>query len=221
MRTIRLLILSDGPNELGSVLDEDLTPSSLPALPNLVHRISHGHANVTYCCRQFKSVRHAPGRGHKYAGKVKQAVRIAWEEEFDAVVIVVDRDRNHDSERIVPLRQGRDEMDAKPFPKCVVGMAIEAFDAWMVVDGKAVDAAGGDASRAHPDPEKLDGEEGTGRHPKDRAIELFGSRSALTGAYAKAAAVVDLDLLEKCCQKGFKPFADEVRERIAKPLLGV
>jgi len=214
--TIRLLVLGDGPSELGSVLDEDIAPPLLPALPKLVHRIGQCRANVVYCCRQFKPVGHAPGRGHKYARKVKQAIRMAWEEKFDAVVIVVDRDRHHDSDRIVPLRQGRDEMDIKPFPKCAVGVAVETFDAWMIVDGNAAKLCGGDPAKTHANPESLHGKEGRGpsEHPKEVVAAIFGNAHGLAEKYAAIAEVVNLDLLEDCCPQGFKPFADEVRERV-------
>ncbi len=98
-------------------------------------------------------------------------------------------------------------------------MAVEAFDAWMIADGNAVSAAGGDGSRSHPDPEKLSGKEGTGSHPKDRAAEIFGGHAKLTEAYMAVADNVDLEVLAKACPRGFEPFAEDVREKI-RPAVG-
>ena len=148
-------------------------------------------------------------------------MRAAWEEEFEAVVIVVDRDRNPNAERIVPLRQGRDEMTAGPFPSCAVGTAVEAFDAWMIVDGNAVKECEGVPTKTHLNPESLRGKEGkgVGQQPKEVAASIFGGSSGLAEKYAVVAKFLALDLLEKCCPQGFAPFADEVRQRIA-PVVG-
>lgn len=214
----RILVLGDGPNELAKEW-ETLLATDLPALPILVKRLLGDPDDVQYDLRLFRRVVHSPGRGHAPEKKAESVIRYAKQNRFDAIVILFDRDRSSTVKKIKPLQDRRDSIAASVYVPCAIGCAVEAFDAWMIADGKAVDAAGGDASRTHPDPEKLDGEEATGHHPKDRAIELFGSRNALTAAYAKVAAVVDIPLLERCCEKGFKPFANEVRERIAEPLL--
>lgn len=221
MSAVRVLVLGEGPSELGPKLDEALAPGSLPALAQIVHRLGQGGEDVVYFCRLFKPVGHTPGKGHKYARKVKQALREAWEEKFDAVVIVVDRDREPNAERIVPLRQGRDEMAKEPFPRCAVGAAVEAFDAWMIVDGNAVKTCQGDPIKTHLNPESLRGKEGKGpgQHPKEVAASIFGGTSGLADKYAAVAKSVDLDLLERCCPQGFAPFADEVRRRIV-PAVG-
>jgi len=187
-----VLVLGEGPCELGPNLDEALAPGSLSALPQLVHRLSQGGTNVVYFCRLFKPVAHTPGRGHKYARKVKQALREAWEEKFDAVVIVVDRDRESNSERIEPLSQGRDEMAQEPFPRCAVGAAVETFDAWMIVDGKAVKQCQGDPTKTHLNPESLRGKEGKGpgQHPKEVAALIFGGTSGLADKYGSSGSCV-------------------------------
>ncbi len=214
MTTCRIAVYGDGRHELGRDLGRELSPDSLPALPELVHRLLRSPSHLTYTPKSFPAVPPVHGRGQKYARKAQQAIREAGRLQFAAVAILIDRDRQPDAKRIAPLRDGRDAMMYGGFPPCAVGMAVETFDAWMIADGKAAEAAGGDPAKSHPSPESLDGREGSGRHPKDVAAEVFGSAKGFGGKYAVAAASVDLRGLEKACPKGFKPFADEVRERI-------
>jgi len=191
-----------------------MSPEKLPALPRLVHRLLDEPEGAEYKVGLFRQVAHNRGKGKAPEKKAKAAVLLAKQGGYHAVVIVRDRDRKRTADRLDPIKQKRESVLGSCLPACAIGLAVETFDAWMIADGKAVGAAGGDAARSHPSPESLDQEEGTGGHPKDRAIELFGSSRALTAAYADIAAHVDLDLLEKLCPKGFAPFAEEVRERI-------
>lgn len=210
----RIAVFGDGPHELGRDLGKDLDATDLPPLPCLVHRITGEPADVTYARRLFRKVPRAHGRGQKYAKKALQAIRQAASEGFDGVTLVIDRDRREDRRTIIPLREGRDAVAAEGGPPCAVGQAVETFDAWMIADGKAIAAAGGDASRSHLTPESPDKAEGTGGHPKQWAADLFRGGGDLGGRYAIVARKVDLDLLEKRCPSGFAPFAREVRERI-------
>lgn len=212
MNECTVLVLGEGRHELGSELDSPLHGDELPALPRLIHRLLSESRRASYTCRAFKTVRAIHGRGGKFAKKTVAAVRWAKRNGFGAVVIVIDRDRRPDRERLTALRQGRDLVGGPPYPPCALGVAVETFDAWMIADNRAIKAAGGDSGKCHSTPESLDGREGTGRHPKDRAAEILGQ--GLGEKYAAVAAVVDLELLEKQCPKGFKPFADEVRQRI-------
>ncbi len=218
VREIRILVLGDGPNEIAREW-ETLLATDLPALPRLVHRLLGEPSNVSYDLRLFRRVVHARGKGDAAEKKTEAVIRFARQNRFHAIVILLDRDRASTSKKIRPLQDRREAIAVSAYLPCAIGCAIETFDAWMIVDGTAIGATGGKASRTHPDPEKLDEEEGTGRHPKDRAIELFGRRDVLTAAYAKVAATVSLELLGKACPKGFAPFAVEVKERIA-PVVG-
>ncbi|MCK4623701.1 MAG: hypothetical protein KAV00_00180 [Phycisphaerae bacterium] len=83
----------------------------------------------------------------------------------------------------------------------------------MIADGKATKKAGGAGN--HKNPESLNGKEGTGKHPKDIAANIFGEKRGLSKKYALVAENVDLPFLEKACPKGFKPFAEEVRDKIS------
>jgi hypothetical protein len=211
----RVLIFGEGRHELADRVGEALRGGDLPALPQLVHRILQEPVGVTYECRMWKDVKHVAGKGHKLARKVKRAILQATAQEFGAVVVLIDRDRNDDSELIVPLKEGRDSMSGLAGAACAVGAAVETFDAWMIADSNAVEMAGGDKSQCHPSPENLAGKEGTGNHPKDKVANIFGGSGGLGDRYKQIASAVRLKHLERCCPRGFAPFAEEVRTRLS------
>lgn len=211
---LRVLVLGDGANELGREFGRLLSADHLPALPRIVHRLLGEPGNVLYEPGVFRQVEHGRGKGKAFEKKTKAAILLAKHNGHHAVVIVRDRDRSPSAEKVDPIIRKRDSMIRPDLPPCAVGCAIETFDAWMIADGRAVHAAGGDPGKTHRSPESLDGKEGTGRHPKDVAAEVFGSKKGLGDKYAVVAANADLPLLVKTCPQGFKPFADEVRERI-------
>jgi hypothetical protein len=220
---LRLLVLGDGEHELGAKSSRglDLTPGRLPALPCLMHRLLGEPRGTTYQPRSFHDVPPVHERGHKYARKVKRAILQAKRDGFDGLVVVIDRDRNRSSATVEPMREGRDALAEGGLPPCAVGVAVETFDAWMIVDAKAIKAAGGDATQSHPNPESLAGK-AKGNHPKDVADAIFGTQggTGLGPKYAIVAENVDLDLLSRTCPEGFAPFAEEVRQRIGHTVAG-
>ena len=215
----RVLVFGEGPHEIGRKVDTELSCEELPALPRLVHRFADEPKSATYVCRRFKDVRAVHGKGRKFTTKVIRAMRQAQRDGFLGAVIVMDRDRQPDRERIDALRQGRDAADDAGCPPCAVGTAVETFDAWMIADADGIKTAGGDPTKAPPNPESLDAKAGP-RHPKDVAHDVFGAAegSGLGEKYAHVAREADLTTLERNCPKSFAPFAKEVRERIAPAL---
>ncbi len=214
MSALGIAVYGEGKHELGGKLGQALSLDSLPALPRLVQRLLEDPQEVAYTCFRFKDVRAVHTRGQKFGKKVIRAIRQARRDGFAALAVVIDRDAKPDSERVQALRQGRDALAGQEYPPCAVGTPVEAFDAWMITDPKAVRSAGGDHNQCRADPEKLDGKEGTGRHPKDVAGAIFGGKRGLASKYAAVAEKADLKLLRKNCPKGFAPFADEVETQI-------
>jgi len=231
MGQLRILLIGDGRHELGSRLDEPLVPRDLPPLGILVHRLLGKPENASFVSRRFRDIGQArvtsvvrtvqDAKISAFARKAAQGIAKARAEGFDAVVILIDRDRRTNAETIDCLSQGRDSVTQKmPSPRCAVGVAIETFDAWMIVDGAAIGDAGGDASHSFPEAEGLDGDEQSGRHPKTKAAQIFGSGEGLGDKYAAVAKHVRLDLLSKLCDKGFAPFAREVQAHLLPLLQG-
>ena len=217
MSGVQVLVYGEGPHELGRTFDTDLPSNHLPSLPGLVHRLLDRPEGASYTCRRFKDVRAAHQKGKKFGKKVISAVRQAKKDGFGAVVVLIDRDREPDKERIGALREGRDAAQKRSgLPPCAIGTAVETFDAWMIVDREAIRAAGGDPERSHSNPEDLDGGAGSPGHPKNCAQQVFDmpKGTGLGEKYAIVAAHVNLHLLAERCPQGFKPFAEDVQKRI-------
>ncbi|MBN1942655.1 MAG: DUF4276 family protein [Phycisphaerae bacterium] len=214
MTVRRVLIACEGKHESGSQTGVALQPEGeLPALPRLIHRVLAEPSAVEYTCTPFSKVRHVPGKGHKWGRKVKRLILLAKADEYDAVVVLIDRDRKKNQDRLEPLKQARDEMMIL-FQSCAVGTAIETFDAWMICDENAIENADGDKSHCHTTPESLAGKEGSGKHPKDRAARIFGSGKGLANHYQTIAEHIDMNRLAERCPDGFAPFRKDVESRI-------
>ena len=218
MLELRVLLVSEGRHELADCLEGYVPDEALPPLAILVRRMTGMVGTVRFCCRRGKSIRnvHRGKMSSAWGKKVYSAVWCAANgtegETFDAVVVVVDRDGPKNAERLAEMQQGRNLYGDSRFP-CVLGVAVEAFDAWMIADAQGIAAAGGDVTKAYANPENT-------TRPKDAADGIFGTHggTGLGPKYAIVAQNANLANLEKVCPKGFAPFADEVRRRI-KPLV--
>jgi hypothetical protein len=218
--SVRLLICGDGKHELGQPGEHfrsDDPNRELPALPRLVHRLlgePPGFACQTMGWKDVTAAVH-PGKGHAHTKKVIVAALQARKSGLDGMVVLVDRDRKHRSETIEPLTSGRESPQCPQRLPIALGVAIETFDAWMICDGSAVAAAGGDQQHSHSRPENLRGSEDAPDHPKVRAALAFGG-GGLGAAYKRVAQLVRLDELEKSCPDGFGEFAKDVRAKLVR-----
>jgi hypothetical protein len=219
MSELRVLLVSEGRHELGGCPDGFAADDALPPLATLVRRIINKDAPVRFFCRRGKNIRkvHCGKMGSEWGKKVYSAIWHAANSKdgqtFDAVVVVVDRDGPKNADRLSHMKQGRNEFGDSRFP-CALGVAVESFDAWMIADPHGIAAAHGDAEKAHARPEET-------RQPKDAADTIFGTSggSGLGPKYTIVAQNADLANLAQACPKGFAPFAEEVRQRIA-PVVG-
>jgi hypothetical protein len=215
---LRILLVGEGTHELGSYRDEYAEQDDLPALAGLVRRLLGHHPSPRFFCRAAKDIRniHRGKLGSRLSKKVYSAIwyaRHGKHAPLDAVVLVIDRDGPRQAGRLAEMRQGRDKYGPNVVP-CALGLAIEQFDAWMIADPDAVRVAGGKPAEADQAPESI-------RDPKAAADRVFGTQhgTGLGPRYAIVASNADLDALEEACPEGFRPFADEVRERI-RPVAG-
>jgi hypothetical protein len=220
MSEVHVLLVSEGRHELADCPEGYVSAEALPPLAILVHRMTGMDGTIRFCCRRGKSIRNVH-RGKMSSGWGKKVYSAMWcatngmeGETFDAVVVVVDRDGPRNAERLAEMQQGRNEYGDSSFP-CALGVAVEAFDAWMIADPQGIAAAGGDATKTHANPEET-------RQPKDAADAIFGTRggTGLGPKYATVAREANIANLEKSCPQGFAPFADEVRRRIAPVVSG-
>jgi len=219
MSDVRVLLVSEGRHELGDCGEGYVPAEALPPLAILVHRMIGRAGTVRFCCRRGKSIRNVH-RGRMSSGWGKKVYSAMWRgangpegRTFDAVVVVVDRDGPKNAQRLAQMQQGRDVYGDSSIP-CALGVAVEAFDAWMIADAHGISAGGGDATKADANVETI-------RLPKGAADAIFGTHggTGLGPKYAIVAQEADIANLEQLCPQGFKPFADEVRQRI-RPMVG-
>jgi hypothetical protein len=225
-----ILVASEGKNELciADVREKRLAPHEAGALACLIHRLLNEPPDMEYIAQSVLT----PGaekatkrlRPHR-SNSIKGGASRAWEKKalfsvyearrFGAVgcAIVIDQDCNRDCNRLRALKAAQASLEHDvDFPPCAVGVAVETFDAWMIVDGRAAKCAGAEGANTHGEPEKLTGKEKSGNHPKDRAEDIFGG--GLTEAYSAVAPSVDLAMLRERCPNGFGAFADDVQSHL-------
>ncbi len=191
---MRTLIVSEGANELEG------------ALPTLVDRLSSREIEPECLKVSDPRVRthFRPGRDARYVKRALAWMRYALNEAFDALVLVIDQDGKRDREEQFSSAQSDRNLPVRR----ALGVAIRTFDAWMLADEQALTAALGKTVHRQRQPERL-------ADPKAVCIGLrddAGSSMGLTEMYRRVAVNADLHILQERCSKGFRPFAQHVRE---------
>ena len=188
---MRVLIVAEGPHELSG------------ALENLVKKLGGDSSS-------FESDRISSTKIHNHPGKLprltKRAIswlKVAEQSNFDAIILIVDEDGQN--ERIQQLQNAQDSSISQ-LPRAM-GVAVRTFDAWMLADEKALSEVLGYSINKQPDPETI-------RNPKQVCQELLEKSSVQMRQremYAEVSSNIDIDILSNRCQKGFKPFAENVK----------
>ena len=199
-KPVKVLLVAEGAHERSG------------ALENLVRRLGGKDASFTPARASDASVRGVHGEGPKGRGHTKRALawlRKAWEENYDALIYLIDDDEGADkrNEQIREAQEFREpDVPASYLPRAM-GVAIKMFDAWMLADEKALTEVLGCRVRKQRDPETI-------RKPKkDRArlLKSGANQMAQRDMYAEVALRLDVEILTSRCPKGFKPFAGHVR----------
>jgi hypothetical protein len=162
---------------------------------------------------------HAKGK-KGLAEKVRASIREAVRRGCDGAVVVVDRDgTGSNGAKLARMRQGREEArSAGEGVPTALGVAIETMEAWLLSDERALSEVCGATVPKQPNPEGLAGTKGSPNHPKTRLAGILFAVGEIGSNKAQVAARADLDVMEKRCPHGFKPFAEEVRRELG-PLL--
>jgi hypothetical protein len=199
---MRVLIVSEGPNELGKA-------EHAGALEALVARL---RTDVT----EFDSITvrhpelgkvHAKGEG----GMFKRAIaclRYAERYRFDAVVVVVDQDDEKYKYRRNEFSRAQ-ESDKYLGVRRALGVAVLTFDAWMLADEVALTGAfgTGTAVMTQPNPEMM----GDAKSQFKRLRDTYGCEEGSSELYAEVARRARIEVLEERCKEGFGVFARRVR----------
>ena len=187
---MRVLIVAEGVHEREG------------ALPALVQRLNP--RITSFECRnandQNLSAIHGSGKG--FYGRAYRWLRVAEDEGFDAIILVIDQDGERSRRHQINKAQ-----DGEGFGHPhALGVAIERFNAWMLADEQALSVALGHPVQTQPDPESI-------KDPKAQCKTLHDnspSDRALREVYEIVATETRLDTLRQRCPKGFAPFAERV-----------
>jgi hypothetical protein len=196
---MRVLLVAEGKHELGTAYGDG-------ALATLCRRLGL-EGSATFTPEEVKSrkvrANFQPGRNGGFKKRALAWIEYAREEQFDAIVLVIDEDGDQD--RMIQLNEA--QLDKRRSLPRALGIAIRTFDAWMLADDAALAKVLGVHVDRPPDPETI-------QNPKARCEELCdqGTRNlSLTKLYAAVADSLDLEVLSKRCPAGFAPFAMRVR----------
>lgn len=223
----RFLLVGEGPSDLGRKLWLDASGVETELVGGAIREFVFRSLEQTYGIPreavELESIplKHIRKHSGGYAGKVRAAMVQADTEGFDALVFVMDRDR--DAGRPRELEKGRDAARLKQVTiPTAIGCCIETVEAWLLADPSAVsEVLGINSSEIPPNPETLDGKEGSGQHPKDvmqRLQHAAPGESNWDEIYQEIAVKADLDRVARHCPRGFKPFLEELK--CCAPLAG-
>jgi hypothetical protein len=196
---VRGLLISEGSHE-GSRAEEK--PQALQALVSRV---------LPSAVFDWLDVHDLP-RGNLFPGKGGGHLKLAWKamlhatrNGFDALILVTDADGRH--ERITEFDEGQ-QSDRFPIPRAL-GIAVEAFDAWVLADHQAMSQALERTVPLQPLPENFTGGKGSPRHPKQVCRALLEQHSwggTQAEFYATVCRCAELAVLAERCPRGFQPF---------------
>jgi hypothetical protein len=196
---MRILLVSEGRHELA--LGEPECP-----LGELVRRTLNHNIEIERRKVSDPSVRiHAPkGKSLAYEKRALAWLKYATDNHFTALVLLIDRDGVTERDAGITSAQRNSTL---LLPRAM-GVAVEAFDAWMLADERALSQAFGKVVNRQPDPERI-------AVPKDafhRLIEELEPPYSQTQLYLAIAKVIVIDDLERRCAQGFKPFCERLRQ---------
>lgn len=191
---MKVLIVAEGKHERSGSLEtlvRRLLSCDLQFDVDDIHRrLSplHGIGGFDYCKRALQWVQEAQKRG------------------YDAVVLLLDEDGYPD--RIKGIDQAQVRLSKTAMLPRALGVAVRAFDAWMLADEKALSDVLNRTVSCQPSPEGI-------RDPKSVCQQLrddsTDSELGLAEMYNLVAEKTRLDILDQRCPFGFKPFAERVR----------
>jgi hypothetical protein len=201
---MRVLIVSEGENELGKA-------NHAGALEALVSRLREDYEEELL----FDSitVRH-PDLGKVQekgvGGMCKKALaclRFAERRGFEAVVFVIDQDEDKFKYRRSEVAAAQDSSMFAGIRRAM-GVAVLAFDAWMLADEVALASVFGGPVSAQSNPERI----GDAKEHFERLKDESGCAKGRSDAYAEVAKLTRIKILEKRCEDGFGVFAERVRK---------
>ena len=195
---MRVLVVSEGEHEQGG------------ALENLLRRLGGKEAKFVFDCVRRDDIHAHHGKGPGYIKRALRWLKEAKRREMDALILLVDQD-HPEYRRSEQVREAQEYCNPKVpafnLPRAM-GVAIKMFDAWMLADEKALTEVLGCTVARQRDPETI----GKPKKVCERLLESGTNAMAQRKMYAEVALRLDIDILTSRCPKGFRPFAEYVRQ---------
>lgn len=151
-----------------------------------------------------------PGKGGGHFKLALKAMLYAHRNGFDALVLVTDGDRRN--ERITEFDEAQ-ESTRVAIPRAL-GIAVQAFDAWILADHQALSQVLGADVPLQRLPENLDGAKNSPRHPKQVCRALMaqhGWAGSQAEFYQAVCCALDLAVVAERCPRGFAPFLQRLQ----------
>ncbi len=189
----RALLVAEGAHELSGALEE------------LVAKLTGLRFDVS--CKQIRDIEvrvHIPrGRFPGFSRRFLGWISYAQEQQFDVLIAIIDEDGEPRRHAEIDEAQANQDFELRH----AFGVAVQAFDAWMLADEKALSRVLKTNIAKVGSPERL-------KDPKSHFLNLrdkCGVTESVRELYKRIAEEVDAALLVSACPTGFQPFADRVR----------
>ncbi|HMO27474.1 MAG TPA: DUF4276 family protein [Tepidisphaeraceae bacterium] len=195
---MRVLVAGEGESEIGPTRADEARRAALGVL---IRRLLHPVVlSIEYT--SIKRIQPPRGKGGAFE---KKAIRLLEEAEargFDAAVFLIDRDGPANRERQLQLDAA--QQTTRHTLGRAFGVAIEAFEAWLLADETAITLVSQNRCSRQPDPQAT-------RDPKSALEQLLGVIQGKRTLYPLLAEQAKLDVIIDRCPDGFGVFADRVR----------
>jgi hypothetical protein len=143
------------------------------------------------------------GKSLNYEHRAVGWLKYAADHGFNGLVLLIDQDGQKDREAGLAAAQSNSLFE---LPRAM-GVAVQAFDAWMLADETALTQAFKQVVNRQPAPETI-------ANPKGAFQQLMhelGPQTTQTDLYLASAKLVNIDVLLDRCPRGFKTFYERLR----------
>ena len=206
---MKILLVAEGVHELGDLDDERFDRGALHEfvrrlLPDAAGPVEFVNRRLSSREVETQTMRQsARGKGHRLTARALRFARLARQLGCDAAVLVADEDDEPARRDALTAAQNSAAFSGTPR---AFGVAVRAFDAWILADEKALGRAlACRVPRGRP-PEAVAVPKAVCTKLRDDSPRDVARRDL----YAEVAAAADLGVLRTRCPKGFAPFAGRV-----------
>lgn len=151
-------------------------------------------------------------REASWGRRLQRAMNVANNKYYSSALIAVLDDRKERNPSIFrQLDEARQEGYKKNSIVVIIGAAVKEIEAWLIADEKALQKVLNYKDKKYAKPEDID-------DPKREYLDIIGRYNTddLPERILREKIIeyIDIEVLLRLCSKGFKPFFQEVREKL-------